>query len=72
VAHDFAVGGVALARHANDEAARAFLQNTAFFAHGSPLLNRAMRLIWLLMGLLIWQIFLIRRDVTQLHRTRLL
>jgi len=62
VAHDFAIGGAVFARHANDEAARAFLQNSAFFTYGWMLLNRAMWLIWLPLGLLMWQIFLIRRQ----------
>lgn len=62
VAHGFAVGGAAFAQHANDEAARAFLQSNGFFSYGSTLLNRAMLLIWLPMCLLIWQIFLIRRQ----------
>jgi hypothetical protein len=62
VAHDFAVGGTTFARHANDELARAFLQNNAFFIHGSMLMKRAMLLIWLPVVLLIWQILLIKRQ----------
>jgi hypothetical protein len=62
VAHDFATGGAAFARHANDEAARAFLQNNEFFIHAWTLLNRAMLLIWLPIVLALWQISRMRRQ----------
>jgi len=38
LAHDFAVGGSATAAHANDEAARAFVENSWFFGRVEPLL----------------------------------
>jgi hypothetical protein len=64
VANDFAVGGVALARHANDEAARSFVQNNAFFTHASMWIERAMWLLWFLMMLWVaWQIIRMRRAV---------
>jgi RNA polymerase sigma factor (sigma-70 family) len=56
VARDFAVGGVAFARHANDATARSFVQNSAFFAHALLWMNSAIWLIWVLMSLwIIWQ-----------------
>lgn len=62
VAHDFAVGGVAFAQHANDEAARAFMQHHAFLRHAATLLNRAMVLVWLPVALLFWQLARMRRQ----------
>ena len=61
VAHDFAVGATAFARHANDETARAFLHSNGFFIYASALLNSAMLLTWLPMGLVLWQISRMRR-----------
>jgi RNA polymerase sigma factor (sigma-70 family) len=61
VAHEFAVGGAAFAQHANDEVARAFMQNSAFFTHAKVLMNRATFLIWLPVGLMVWQFLRMQR-----------
>jgi len=56
VAHDFAVGGSAFARHANDATARSFVHDSAFFAHVPLWLEGTIWLIFLLMILwIIWQ-----------------
>jgi RNA polymerase sigma factor (sigma-70 family) len=67
VAHDFAVGGTTFARHANDEVARAFLKNNAFFIYGAMLMQRATLLIWLPVVLVIWQMLLLRRQSDAAH-----
>jgi RNA polymerase sigma factor (sigma-70 family) len=55
VARDFAVGGVALARHANNDAATAFIQNSAFF-HNALVVMRHVHWIYLvcLLPLILW------------------
>ena len=64
VARDFAVGGSAFARHANDATARSFMQNSAFFTHALLWMNSAIWLIWVLMILwIIWQMPRMRRAV---------
>ncbi|MGA2138790.1 MAG: sigma-70 family RNA polymerase sigma factor [Verrucomicrobiia bacterium] len=66
VAHDFAVGGSAFARHANDEAARSFVHNSAFFTHASMWMESATWLLWVLMILwIIWQMTRMRRAARQ-------
>jgi len=62
VARDFAAGHVALARHANDDTAREFMQNSAFFRHVLVATRYAhahahanwMNLAWLLPPALWW------------------
>jgi len=57
IAHDFALGGAAFARHANDEAARAFIAGNSFLS----MAGTAMRSGWLQvicflpLGLVVWQ-----------------
>lgn len=61
VAHEFAVGGAAAAQHANDDAARAFVQNSEFFRWAKWLSQHAIMLLWLPMGLVIGQVLGLRR-----------
>lgn len=61
VAHDFAVGGAAAALHINDDAARAFVQNSEFFRWAKWLSQYAIMLLWLPMGLVIGQVLGLRR-----------
>ena len=56
VAHDFAVGGAAAARHINDVAAREFVQQSEFFRSAKWLSQHAMILLWLPLGLVIGQV----------------
>jgi len=62
VAREFAVGGAAFAQHANDSVARAFMQSNSFFTHAKMLMNNAMFLIWLPIGLVLVQISRARRQ----------
>lgn len=57
VAHDFAIGGVASAAHANDAAAREALASMPFFRHADALMRQPvlMNLVWLPMVLIVWQ-----------------
>ena len=56
VAHDFAQGGVALARHANDAVAGAFLKNSGFFQKTSVMMRYACWLnLFFLLPLVLWQ-----------------
>ena len=61
VAHGYAVGGAAFAQHANDAAARAFMQNSLSFFYAKALMDHALFLLWLPMGLLVWQLLRMRR-----------
>jgi cytoskeletal protein CcmA (bactofilin family) len=61
VAHDFAVGGIALAAHANDHLARVFAQNSVFFRCATMLTDHAMALVWLPLALTVWQLLSLRR-----------
>jgi len=56
VAHDFALGAVALARHANDAAAEAFIRGTPFFQNGLAVMRYApwLNFLWLLPPALWW------------------
>jgi RNA polymerase sigma factor (sigma-70 family) len=56
VAHNFAIGGVALARHANDAAAEAFIRDTPFFQNALAAMGYAqwLSLLWLLPAALWW------------------
>ena len=47
VAHDYAVGGLAIAAHANDEAARNLLSHTMFFSAAKAALDHAQWLVLL-------------------------
>jgi hypothetical protein len=57
VAHDFAAGGVALARHANDAAAEAFFTNSDFFRTVQGAMRYAgwLNLMWLFPLVLWWR-----------------
>ena len=65
VAHSFAVGGSAAAEHANDEAARAFMQHNVFFQYSERFMRHAELLIWLPMTLVVWQLLSLRRTRRQ-------
>lgn len=56
VAHNFAVGMVALAQQANNDAARAFIRNSAFFRRALVATHYAnwMNLVWLLLPPALW------------------
>jgi len=69
VAHSFAVGGNAVAQHANDEAARAFMQHNVFFQYSARFMRHAELLIWLPMTLVVWQILSLRRTRRQAGAT---
>jgi hypothetical protein len=49
VAHNFALGRLALAQHANDETAQAFVRNSALFTHGYLFSNLSILFIGLAM-----------------------
>ena len=49
VAHEFALGCFALAQHANDETARAFVRNSPLFSHGYLFSNLSILLLGLAM-----------------------
>jgi hypothetical protein len=63
VARDFAVGVVALARHANDAAAETFIRNSTFFQNALVVMRYAywMNLVWLLPLALWWRTVRARR-----------
>ena len=61
VAHDFAVGGAAAAQHVNDDAARAFVQNSEFFRWAKWLSQHAMLLLWLPLGIVVGQVLGLRK-----------
>ncbi len=61
MAHDFAVGGAAAAQHVNDDAARAFVQNSEFFRWAKWLSQHAMILLWLPLGIVIGQVLGLRK-----------
>jgi hypothetical protein len=64
VAHDFALGGVALARHANNDTATAFTQNSAFFHNAQIVMRHAywINLVCLLPLILWWRTVRARRQ----------
>jgi RNA polymerase sigma factor (sigma-70 family) len=55
VAHDYAVGGQAIAAHANDQTAHAMLKSLAFFPFAQKLMLWASAFIWLPIILVIFQ-----------------
>jgi RNA polymerase sigma factor (sigma-70 family) len=55
VAHSFAVGGAALAEHANDAAAQQFMQSSQFMIWAEWFGSHALWLVWLPCGLLLFQ-----------------
>jgi len=61
VAHSFAVGGSAVAEHANDAAARAFIRGNVFFQYSERFMRHGELLIWLPMTLVVWQLLSLRR-----------
>jgi RNA polymerase sigma factor (sigma-70 family) len=63
VAHGFAVGGVALAEHANDAAAREFIASTSFFSRADWFMKSGLfaLLCFSPMGLMLWQTIRLRR-----------
>ena len=61
IAREFAQGGTAFAHHANDEVARLFFQNSGLFALVAKLMQHAMFIIWLPVGLIFWQMLRISR-----------
>lgn len=63
VAHGFAIGGAAYAQHANDEAARLFLQHSLFLKYATFAMKHAVLLVWLPMLLVIWQALRTRKSV---------
>lgn len=63
VAHHFALGGSAIAEHANDAAARSFFRTENFFLLAKAAAERASLLIWLPIGLAAWQLTRIRRNL---------
>jgi RNA polymerase sigma factor (sigma-70 family) len=54
LAHHFAVGGGALAQHANDQAAEVFMQHSTFFRYAEPFTWTMMTLAWLAPILSVW------------------
>lgn len=66
VAHGFAIGGAAYAQHANDEAARLFLQHSVFLKYAMFAMKHAVLLVWLPMLLVIWEA-LRRRKCADAH-----
>jgi RNA polymerase sigma factor (sigma-70 family) len=54
IAHHFAVGGGALAQHANDPAAQAFMQHSAFFRYAAPFTWTMISVSWLYPLLAVW------------------
>jgi len=64
-ARDFALGGLALAKHVNDAEARAFIQNNAFFQSVPTVMRYLYRASWvvlLLPVLAVWKFFRARRQ----------
>ncbi|HEV2210774.1 MAG TPA: sigma-70 family RNA polymerase sigma factor [Verrucomicrobiae bacterium] len=62
LAHGFAQGGVASALHANDEPARLFFQSSIFFGYVARSLQYMMVLVWVPVGLTLWQFQRLRRN----------
>jgi hypothetical protein len=62
-AHSFAVGGVALAQHANDAAAREFIGSASFFSQADWFMKSGLfaLLCFSPMGLMLWQTLRLRR-----------
>jgi RNA polymerase sigma factor (sigma-70 family) len=54
LAHYFAVGGGAIAQHANDRAALAFMRHSTFFRYAEPFTWTMMTLSWLAPLLSVW------------------
>jgi zinc protease len=54
LAHHFAVGGGAMAQHANDHAAQAFMQHSMFFRYAGPFTWTMITLSWLPPILSVW------------------
>jgi len=61
VAHEIAVGGAAIAHHANDEVARAFVNENRFLAHGVQMMKHSRLLVLLPVGFVFWQILRSRK-----------
>ena len=61
IAHEIALGGLAQAQHANDAVARAAVQASAFMQKGMWLAKYGNWLVWLPIGLVIWQSQHLRR-----------
>ena len=64
IARDFALGGLGGAAHFNDQAARAFVAQDFFFRHVASLMQQAMFLVWLPLGLVLWQMLRVRKQQT--------
>lgn len=72
ISHQFALAGVALAAHANDDAAKAFIGNNAFFQNAFPLVTKWLwptLLLSLVPSLLIWRATRKRRRLAALPDT---
>jgi hypothetical protein len=67
LAHEFAAGGVALAEHANDEAAREFIANASFFSRADWFMKSGLfaLLCFSPMGLMLWQTIRLRRRLNR-------
>jgi RNA polymerase sigma factor (sigma-70 family) len=69
ISHQFALGGVAIAAHANNEVAKAFISNHAFFQNAFPLITTWLwptLLLSLVPSLLIWRATRKRRRLAPL------
>ena len=66
-AHEFARGGLAIARHANDAAAVAFFRNDPFFQTALVVMCHApwLNLIWFLPLVLWWRVVKAKRQKEQ-------
>jgi hypothetical protein len=65
LAHHFAFGGTALAAHANDQAAQAFMHGSAFFRHVGSLFITMVVICWLPMVVMVY----LKRRLEREYRT---
>lgn len=65
IAHGFAVGGVAVAQHANDAAAREFIASNSFFSRAELFMKSGLfaLLCFSPMGLMLWQTLRLRSRI---------
>jgi hypothetical protein len=69
IAHGFAVGGVAVAQHANDTAAREFIASASFFSRADWFMKSGLfaLLCFSPMALMLWQTIRLRKRMRQVR-----
>ena len=65
IAHEIALGGIAQAQHANDAVARGAFESSSFLQNGMWIARNCSWLVWIPMGLVLWQGWRLRKKPTR-------